>query len=674
MKKVVQHKNGKTDLSFARFLAKAGAVLCMCLVANATQAQEVIKCNDFLNNVGVSGANNWNNFSNADVAFFYGKARDMGARFFRTGEWLGVDPAPYGLKVTFSSGKDKTFRDLTTLQSSVNKAKQYGNSLAVIEGPNEPDPNTDKDEIRAWQEALWNNVKADASLNGVKVSGPAMAHAFGFTKLGTLDQWSDYANCHPYTWPQSELQPRLNEWLSYSEQAHPNQIKMATEMGTPNKISEGGVSPEADAIYITRSYLYLYKLGFRYIANFRFADDDPNFEGGRTWGMIDENLNETPQFTSLKNLLELIDDNSSNFQVQNLNYTLSGNGASDLEQMVMQHSDGRYFLILWQPVDSFDDATGNLTNPGLKNITVNLNQQVAQIRTFKPSDPSNLNNGTNVLKSESNTNTIDVKVNDHILVVEITPNTAPGSFPDPNKWYTIHNRDSELYMHTVDCGETEDTPVDLHSGTGHCSQWRFTNINGTWVITNRRSGQNLRNDGDISQITSDVTVAETTAGNGDRTRFLVVPSPVQGFYNIQHNASGLYLRNNRCNNPGSTAPDVVEFINTDGECAQWKFTEVFDVSSATASTSTMQTQSLQTQEEPVYQVFPNPVNNSFSLKGASEASDLNLKLFDLSGNLVMSTIANTSQSIDVSRLIPGVYLVKVYQDGEEIVQTKLVKK
>ncbi len=88
---------------------------------------------------------------------------------------------------------------------------------------------------------------------------------------------------------------------------------------------------------------------------------------------------------------------------------------------------------------------------------------------------------------------------------------------------------------------------------------------------------------------------------------------------------------------------------------------------------TFSTQSASSNET-LYQVYPNPVNNSFSLKGASEASDLNLQIFDLSGNLVMSTIANTSQAIDVSRLIPGVYLVKIYQDGEEIVQTKLVKK
>ncbi|MCM5663883.1 LamG-like jellyroll fold domain-containing protein [Galbibacter mesophilus] len=78
--------------------------------------------------------------------------------------------------------------------------------------------------------------------------------------------------------------------------------------------------------------------------------------------------------------------------------------------------------------------------------------------------------------------------------------------------------------------------------------------------------------------------------------------------------------------------------------------------------------------ETLYQVYPNPVNNSFSLKGTSEANNLNLQVFDLTGNLVLSTLVGTSQSIDATRLNPGVYLVKIYQDSEEIVQTKLVKK
>ncbi|MCM5663887.1 LamG-like jellyroll fold domain-containing protein [Galbibacter mesophilus] len=88
---------------------------------------------------------------------------------------------------------------------------------------------------------------------------------------------------------------------------------------------------------------------------------------------------------------------------------------------------------------------------------------------------------------------------------------------------------------------------------------------------------------------------------------------------------------------------------------------------------TFSTQSASSNET-LYQVYPNPVNNSFSLNGTSEANNLNLQVFDLTGNLVLSTLVGTSQSIDATRLNPGVYLVKIYQDGEEIVQTKLVKK
>lgn len=68
------------------------------------------------------------------------------------------------------------------------------------------------------------------------------------------------------------------------------------------------------------------------------------------------------------------------------------------------------------------------------------------------------------------------------------------------------------------------------------------------------------------------------------------------------------------------------------------------------------------------QIYPNPVVNTLFIDGLNE--DTTVSVFSLTGQLVLRT--RTNHSVDVSRLVTGVYLFEITHNGESI-QRKLIK-
>ena len=67
-------------------------------------------------------------------------------------------------------------------------------------------------------------------------------------------------------------------------------------------------------------------------------------------------------------------------------------------------------------------------------------------------------------------------------------------------------------------------------------------------------------------------------------------------------------------------------------------------------------------------IYPNPVVNTLFIDGLNE--DTTVSVFSLTGQLVLRT--RTNHSVDVSRLVTGVYLFEITHNGESI-QRKLIK-
>lgn len=71
---------------------------------------------------------------------------------------------------------------------------------------------------------------------------------------------------------------------------------------------------------------------------------------------------------------------------------------------------------------------------------------------------------------------------------------------------------------------------------------------------------------------------------------------------------------------------------------------------------------METVEENDFQIFPNPVSQTLNIVNSS-SNTMQVRIFDLSGKVVMEK-GLTNQSLDVSGLIPGLYLLQTQIDGE----------
>lgn len=72
-------------------------------------------------------------------------------------------------------------------------------------------------------------------------------------------------------------------------------------------------------------------------------------------------------------------------------------------------------------------------------------------------------------------------------------------------------------------------------------------------------------------------------------------------------------------------------------------------------------------------LFPNPVSNTLQLL-SREPKEREMHITDMGGRLVRSyLLTNMQESLDVSTLAPGVYIVAVYEDGKRVLVKKIVK-
>jgi Secretion system C-terminal sorting domain/SdrD B-like domain len=71
-------------------------------------------------------------------------------------------------------------------------------------------------------------------------------------------------------------------------------------------------------------------------------------------------------------------------------------------------------------------------------------------------------------------------------------------------------------------------------------------------------------------------------------------------------------------------------------------------------------------------VYPNPVSNQLNISGLN-AGDL-VQLYSADGTLLVTRkVTASTQQLDISRFAPGMYEVKVFNNAEKIVSTKIIK-
>jgi hypothetical protein len=268
-------------------------------------------------------------------------------------------------------------------------------SVAAVEGPNEWD-------LTAWgsnwmstlapyQAELYSRVKSTPSLAGVPVLGPSLGNtdSVGSDISGTLE----YGNLHSY--PNAEPPEwNLSNHLKWATRMSASKPVMATETGYHTALGYGGghrpASEAAEAVYLPRLFLEYYRRGIVRTFSYELLDEfsDPGRqEAESNFGLLRYDLSPKPAFTALQNLIAICADPGASFTPGTLDYEVSGD-QSELRQLLLQKSDGSYYLALWRATSVWNNKSLQATSAPAGSVKISFPGGVGGAEEFAPNTSS----------------------------------------------------------------------------------------------------------------------------------------------------------------------------------------------------------------------------------------------------------------------------------------------
>jgi hypothetical protein len=343
------------------------------------------------------------------------------------------DLAASGVKFDLTVGYPPVDKD------ALNEAiKLVGNALEAVEGLNEPD--IQKDRSADWvsvtgasQESLYRATKSNPSSENIPVIGPSIAvgdnvqyvvDPDGDGKMEDLGAYLDYGNIHSYMWAYHPFaqETRLDSWrIPQARLLAGGKQLIATETGYNNATNDqthgGPVTERVAAKYTTRSLLQHFKRGFVRTYVYELMDEFPDpekNERAHNWGLLRYNGSEKPAYTALKNMIDLLEDPGPPFKPQGLAYSTSGD-MSNVHHLLLQKRDGRFYLILWLEVSSYDRDRDEEIDVPRQQVTLHLDTPIREAIIYQP------NFSAAPVKKYSTPETMPLSVPDHPLIVELQP-------------------------------------------------------------------------------------------------------------------------------------------------------------------------------------------------------------------------------------------------------------
>jgi hypothetical protein len=296
--------------------------------------------------------------------------------------------------------------------------------LEDVESPNEYDSAKDPDWVAnliAFQKMLYEIVHSDPADAGIKVLGPPLAHQQFYAQLGPLDAYEDAANLHITT---CDLNPGTDDQRRGSIPYTHSLLRMST-LVKPIWTTETGynddmqrpcaLADETIAKYDLRTIAEKWNAGEQRVYLYQFADmpSDRIFGG---LGLMRADATPKPQFKALESMIHLLADPGPPFDARPLKYGLGGDSAN-VHRTLLQKRDGRYELLLWLEVRSWDPKSRTAIDVQPQTVTLSLPAGIAsgKLYAFTPdwtlaSTPLQLHGGT-----------ASIRVTDAISVVELSP-------------------------------------------------------------------------------------------------------------------------------------------------------------------------------------------------------------------------------------------------------------
>ena len=355
-----------------------------------------------------------------------------------------------------------------TIPAQLDVIKSWGEMIMGISGVNEYDnpvyysceetENCDP----SWSEESWpptyvefqkkvyDRVKADPELNSLPVVLGPMARLDNIDEFGNLGAFCDKGNDHSYPGalgkpsqeggrgPKMSLRS-MDEVVYRVQQVCPDKKLWITETGYEESTNGENrnialVTRKAKAKYLPRIYTNYYLQG-QIEKTFLYQLLEPIKTLPTRYGIIDTNLQPTPAYYSIKNMISLLQEAEWNksrqswkypdFKTDSLNYSLEGN-TTDIKHILLQKSDGTFYLLIWQEVYVYDNQTGEeivnrdrIINFKLDGATI---EKANKYLLYNQSNPSA---ELVPLKTWTNVSDLSLNVPDHILVLEFNLDDRP---------------------------------------------------------------------------------------------------------------------------------------------------------------------------------------------------------------------------------------------------------
>ncbi|MEL7144799.1 MAG: discoidin domain-containing protein [Bacteroidota bacterium] len=249
--------------------------------------------------------------------------------------------------------------------------------------------------------------------------------------------------------------------------------------------------------------------------------------------------------------------------------------------------------------------------------------------------------------------------------VYASTNTA-SAFPDPTKKYyidiPIHN------LRLAATGASEDPYTTASNSTGADVEWQFVqHSSGNWHIQRAAGGTlpRLRTDNTLSadmQATSSSginTYFQLDEGFTPNTYFLTLPDAQVNFQRLQ------------VDNLGN-----VKFVGTNS-AKTWESFQITEVTSTYARPdfSTEKSGDIKDASSISARIYPIPAKDILNLSVDDHSAVKGLEIFDLAGKryLKKSKLDSQNTKIDVSFLKSGIYLLRIYREGQGMEALKFSK-
>ena len=307
--------------------------------------------------------------------------------------------------------------DFSTLGQWNRLISYAGYAVESFEGLNEHDlsgrPNW-VGETRAFQMALFGNVRADGRTASLPVYGPSIGQPGNAGAVGSLTGYLSNGNLHPY--PGGKVP--LANLASHEQLVAPiggSGAWVVTETGYHTALASTSghpaVSEDAMARYIPRVLLDNFGAGITRSYLYEFLDEGTSLaEQEQNFGLLRYDGSPKPAFTALQNLIALLSDPGTPFVPSPLSIRIAGDTAG-VTRMAFSKRDGRQYLVLWQDVSSFNLGSKTTVYVAPKQVTLEFSTAM-QLGVYDPLTSASA-------QSTRRVSSITVPVADTPLVIEI---------------------------------------------------------------------------------------------------------------------------------------------------------------------------------------------------------------------------------------------------------------